>query len=190
VAAAFGHDHGGPPATAPRDTYLALWTALLKKMDTDGDGKISRDEFVTAVARSIVTREDGFTRYIEPIAQAILSMADTNGSGELDADEFSRMWVVIGVPADDTAQAFQQLDRDPVRPAQPRRDHRRHPRVLHQRRPQRPRQRPVRTALTAVTTRRTWTTVVNLETGASVPPSRSATRNHQGRRLHDPILSR
>lgn len=94
-----------------RDTYFALWTALLKKMDTDGDGQISRDEFVTSAARSIVAREDGFTRHIEPIAHAILTMADTNGSGELDADEFSRIWVALGVPAADTARAFQQLDR-------------------------------------------------------------------------------
>jgi len=111
VAAVFGQSLDSPHAVALREGYLKLWAGLLRKMDADGDGMITEDEFVASIAGSIIGRE-GFDRHILPLAEAFVGLADVDGSGELDVVEFARLFGALGVGGGDAAQAFKRLDRD------------------------------------------------------------------------------
>lgn len=112
LAAAFGRGLDTPPGSALRTAYLNLWRALRSRMDTDGDGRISEEEFQASIRESVVQRTDGFDRVIEPIAKAVLDVCDVDGDGALDESEVTRMLGAFGVPADEAAQAFARLDRD------------------------------------------------------------------------------
>ena len=112
IAAAFGRSVDTAPGSTLRRAYLTLWRALQSKMDTDGDGRVSEEEFQASIRDSVVDRADGFQRVIEPIAQAVLDVCDIDGDGVLDQREVTTMLSAFGVSQADAAQAFARLDRD------------------------------------------------------------------------------
>jgi Ca2+-binding EF-hand superfamily protein len=112
IASAFGRDVDTAPGSKLRDAYLRLWRALRSKMDTDGDGRISEEEFRSSIRDSVVGRADGFDRIIGPIAEAVLDVCDIDGDGVLDEGEVATMLSAFGVSAADARQAFARLDRD------------------------------------------------------------------------------
>ncbi|MBB5872809.1 Ca2+-binding EF-hand superfamily protein [Allocatelliglobosispora scoriae] len=93
------------------DSLLGLWEAIAAKVDGDGDGRISRDEWHASVAKSIIER-DGFDRIIAPVAEAVLAGYDADSDGELDQDEFESFLTAMGVDAGDASAAFDQIDTD------------------------------------------------------------------------------
>ena len=109
IASAFGRGLDTPPGSELRTAYLNLWRALRSKVDTDGDGRISEEEFQASILDSIVQRTDGFDRVIEPIAQAVLDVCDVDGDGVLDESEVTTMLGAFGVPAAEAAQAFARV---------------------------------------------------------------------------------
>jgi EF-hand domain pair len=55
---------------------------LFQSLDTNGDGSISNEEFLTGVAN---TAKDGGS----PISQSLLTLMDTDGNGSVSSSEFS-----------------------------------------------------------------------------------------------------
>ncbi|GHJ43046.1 calcium-binding protein [Catellatospora sp. TT07R-123] len=99
-------------AVAVREGYLALWRALVAKMDADGDGRISEEEFLTSVGRSIVVRPDGFDNHLRPLAEALMGLTDTDGDEQVSPNEFTALFGALGAAGGDAAHAFSVLDRD------------------------------------------------------------------------------
>ncbi|TDV44275.1 EF-hand domain-containing protein [Actinophytocola oryzae] len=97
--------------TAIHDAFGLLWQLLLEHGDTGGDGRISRDEFVT-VMRVNVTTPEYFEDAIMAIADAVMRALDTNKDGILDFDEYVRMYEALGVSPDHSREAFRRLDLD------------------------------------------------------------------------------
>jgi Ca2+-binding EF-hand superfamily protein len=112
MASAFDQGLDTAPGSALRTAYLKLWRVLQSRMDADGDGRISEDEFLASVQHSIVEQPGGFDRVIGPIADAVLNLCDTDGDGVLDQGEVTTMLGAFGVSDADAAQAFARLDRD------------------------------------------------------------------------------
>jgi Ca2+-binding EF-hand superfamily protein len=108
---AFGHAAGSAAAQAVAAGQRDLFDALLPHMDADGDQEITRDEFVTAVGRTVSDRA-GFDAAVRTAARAFVQAADQDGNGALDPGEYARLAAVYGVPAREAAQAFGRLDRD------------------------------------------------------------------------------
>ena len=87
----FGHAADSGPGQAVTAGQRALFDALLRHMDTDGDQEISRDEFAAAVGRPI---------------------QDRDGNQVLDPAEYAELTTVYGASADEAARAFSRLDTD------------------------------------------------------------------------------
>ncbi|MFF1414766.1 EF-hand domain-containing protein [Streptomyces sp. NPDC058289] len=87
------------------------WQLLLEHADTDGDGQVSRPEFVTAMQDS-VTAPEHFESAVMAIADAVMNAADTNTDGVLSQDEYVAMYEVLGVSPERSVPAFGRLDLD------------------------------------------------------------------------------
>lgn len=107
----FGHAADSGPGQAVAAGQRALFDALLRHMDTDGDQEISRDEFAAAVGRPIQDR-DGFEGAVRAAADALVQAADRDGNQVLDPAEYAELTTVYGASADEAARAFSRLDTD------------------------------------------------------------------------------
>ncbi|WP_201440413.1 EF-hand domain-containing protein [Saccharothrix sp. 6-C] len=97
--------------TAIHDAFEQWWQLLLRHSDTDGDGRVSRDEFI-AVMKTDVTAPEHFESAVMAIADAILDAFDTDGDGVLSRAEYLRLYGALGVARQHTEEAFTRLDRD------------------------------------------------------------------------------
>lgn len=104
---ASGRAADAPEAEAVRRALLAEWD-LLNRADTDGDGEIDLDEFITAVGRD----PSALAAATWASAAAIFDLVDTDGSNTLDRDEFANMMAGFRVPRVDADEGFNHLDLD------------------------------------------------------------------------------
>ncbi|MEV0416364.1 EF-hand domain-containing protein [Streptomyces sp. NPDC050448] len=87
------------------------WWQLLEHADTDGDGQVSRAEFIT-VMEDRVTAPAHFETAVMAIADAVIRAADTNGDGVLSREEYVAMYQKLGVPEEQSGPAFERVDLD------------------------------------------------------------------------------
>ncbi|GLW53714.1 MULTISPECIES: EF-hand domain-containing protein [Streptomycetaceae] len=107
--AAADDDHGN--ITAIHDAFEQWWQLLLQHADTDGDGQVSREEFITAMEVN-VTAPEHFETAVMTIADAVMNALDTNGDDVLDREEYIRLYDTLGVPQELSQEAFARVDRD------------------------------------------------------------------------------
>ncbi|MFF2659026.1 EF-hand domain-containing protein [Kitasatospora sp. NPDC058032] len=98
-------------ASAMREAFEEWWRVLLAHGDADGDGRISRKEFLDVMEVN-VTAPEHFGSAVLAIADALMRALDTNGDGELSQDEYVRMYSALGIPPEHSGDAFRRLDRD------------------------------------------------------------------------------
>ncbi|MVO89433.1 calcium-binding protein [Streptomyces sp. p1417] len=98
-------------AAAMRNAFETWWRLLLTHGDSDGDGQISRQEFI-AVMKADVTDPGHFEEAVLAIVDALMRALDTNEDGVLSQSEYVRMYDALGVPPVHSAAAFRRLDRD------------------------------------------------------------------------------
>lgn len=74
-----------PEETRLYDAFAAWWRELQAALDTDGDGRVSADEYATAVpslAGPTLIR----------VAEVLFDATDKDGSGTIDADEYRTLF--------------------------------------------------------------------------------------------------
>ncbi|GLW58037.1 EF-hand domain-containing protein [Kitasatospora phosalacinea] len=87
------------------------WQLLLEHADTDADGQVSRDEFIT-VMEDNVTTEAHFEPAVMTIADAVMNAVDTDQDGVLSLEEYVRLYDTLGVEREVSTAAFRLVDRD------------------------------------------------------------------------------
>ncbi|WP_031068066.1 EF-hand domain-containing protein [Streptomyces sp. NRRL WC-3742] len=107
----------GEQPTSPRGTRLMMgmtefWDALYSAADTDGDSRLSREEYRSGMKGAFITSKDGFDATFRPLTEAICTLLDTDGNGEVDAQEFHAWQQVFGTSQADSHEAFRALDTD------------------------------------------------------------------------------
>lgn len=111
VFAQVARDEDHTNVAAIHAAFGQWWQLLLEHADTDGDGQVSREEFVTAMQDS-VTAPEHFESAVMAIADAVMNAADTNTDGVLSRDEYVAMYEVLGVSPEHSVPAFARLDVD------------------------------------------------------------------------------
>lgn len=99
---------GSPAVTDLRTKFMRLWAGLKKHADSDGDGMVSREEYVKAAKAGMFDRDGGYDRVMRPVQEATLRLA--GGTDGLTADEFSRLMGTVGVDAAYASKFFATID--------------------------------------------------------------------------------
>lgn len=96
---------------AIHSAFEQWWQLLLEHGDTDGDGQVSRQEFIT-IMEANVTAPEHFESAVMAIADAVMKALDANSDGVLSLVEYMRLYDTLGVPKEHSAEAFTRLDLD------------------------------------------------------------------------------
>jgi Ca2+-binding EF-hand superfamily protein len=93
------------------NTFDGIWKTLCAAVDTNKDGRISRDEFQSGIDNTFIsgTKNDSVCH---PASQAILNLCDTDDDGTLSSDEFMKLQEAMVTTPDGGRAAFKALDRD------------------------------------------------------------------------------
>ena len=119
LCAAFGHLPGTPEYERVHNAYLKLWEQLRSRMDLDGTGRITLEQFMTGCERLLQEQplpgpesSDESARPAHDPVDLIFDMVDADQNGVIDLVEFTTWMHAYGVGAQDTVEAFDLLDSD------------------------------------------------------------------------------
>ncbi|MFJ8626416.1 oxygenase MpaB family protein [Kitasatospora sp. NPDC093550] len=92
--------------------FEGWWEQLRTAMDADGDGKVSREEFVAATVAGCDRDGAYLEQGLLPALRAVFTAADTDGSGFLEFDEYRAVFGGPRVHPAELSHGFRQLDGD------------------------------------------------------------------------------
>jgi hypothetical protein len=78
-------------STAGLSNIAAMRQKMFSKMDADGNGSVSKDEFLKAAEKMQAQRPKAAEAQNMPSPEEIFKQADTNGDGSLSKDEFAAL---------------------------------------------------------------------------------------------------
>lgn len=105
----FGHAPGSPAHRALTDAYAELWAGMQRSMDLDGDGAVSREEYVRGLESDAAAT---YQRYLAPLASAIIGMCDIDGDRRISRAELAGIHRGLGMADHDHDAAMRNLDTD------------------------------------------------------------------------------
>ncbi|MFG2909512.1 oxygenase MpaB family protein [Kitasatospora sp. NPDC048286] len=94
------------------EAFDSWWEQLRAVMDADGDGRVSREEFVAATLAGCDRDEAYLERGLLPALRAVFAAADTDGSGFLEFDEYRAVFGGPRVHPAELSHGFRRLDTD------------------------------------------------------------------------------
>lgn len=97
---------------ALRDAFMLWWNVMGEAGALDTQGRIGRQQFITAMHSHIAADAKTFERLVMPVIDALMRALDTDKSGTLTADEYVRMYDALGIDPGTSGAAFQRLDRN------------------------------------------------------------------------------
>ncbi|MEU4226311.1 EF-hand domain-containing protein [Nonomuraea sp. NPDC026600] len=102
---------GSPHHDALQSAFAAWWEQLRDDIDGDGDGRVSREEFVAAML-SGAGRDPRFLAAVDRVTGAVFDAADGDGDGHISREEFVRFYHAVEIPEEAISIAFDKLDTD------------------------------------------------------------------------------
>jgi len=113
LCAAFGHLPDTPDYERVHNAYLQLWEQLRNRMDAEGSGRISLQQFMDGCEKLIEEHPgDGAPPLVHDPVDLIFDMVDSDQNGQIDLREFTTWMHAYGVGPQDTVEAFDLLDAD------------------------------------------------------------------------------
>ncbi|MET9324491.1 EF-hand domain-containing protein [Streptomyces sp. NPDC003038] len=111
ITSAFGLAESAAKSRALMEGARRYFRGLADIADSDKDGRISKQEFVTSAAEHLHGNPDGFEATIRPWAEAVIAIADTDSDGRVDIGEWERMLQAMGASAKAAGKA-REIDTD------------------------------------------------------------------------------
>ncbi|MET9294880.1 EF-hand domain-containing protein [Streptomyces sp. NPDC003077] len=106
----FGHSKDSREWERLHSAYAKSWEIVNELTDTDKDGRVSREEWRTYMARNAKpATADGLLR---PITDAEFAVADTNHDGYLSPDEYAELLRAFGLSTRDARVGAKSIDTD------------------------------------------------------------------------------
>jgi Ca2+-binding EF-hand superfamily protein len=105
VLDAMGEPPDSAKARAVFDGHRRFWAGLRTALDTDGDGRVGRDEYL---ARLGDPGEAGST--VAGYAASVAALADRDDDGYVERDDFVTCMTASGFPRAGGAAVFEELD--------------------------------------------------------------------------------
>ncbi|MFC7898502.1 EF-hand domain-containing protein [Streptomyces sp. NPDC057381] len=103
VCAGLVPDSFSPERQAIRDVFAAWWNHT-SAADHDGDGRVSRDEFIAA------HRSKRAAGIVLALANALFDAVDTDQNDEISQEAFTGFYQVCRITDEATRTAFEKLD--------------------------------------------------------------------------------
>lgn len=94
------------------DGARKFYSGLAVIADENNDGKIMRDEFVSAAVEKLLNNPDGIIEIVRPFNAAVAAVADADDNGSVDHGEWARMLVTMGAIEEGAARWAARLDTD------------------------------------------------------------------------------
>ncbi|MER5933914.1 EF-hand domain-containing protein [Streptomyces sp. NPDC002054] len=107
----FDHAEESPQAKALHQAYELVHQRICSAMDTDGDGRVSRQEFHAGLHRHVADPAL-LDRTFRPALDAEFDTADINEDGVLGGAEIQRVWDAWGMSTADAETATRYMDQD------------------------------------------------------------------------------
>lgn len=92
--------------------YPPIWEQLRADCDSDGDGRITRQEFTTAFTTGPGDPEAYYQRIFGTYVTRIAQVMDRDGDGFIDAEEYSGLFASQNLDEQVIRAAFARLDSD------------------------------------------------------------------------------
>lgn len=86
-----------------------IWASLSDALGRDGDCRLTREEFRTAMTKAFVAG-DAYEPVFHPAVVAVAEICDGDGDGLVGAREFRTLLSAYGTAYDDMDAAFDRLD--------------------------------------------------------------------------------
>ena len=111
VARSEGWAADAPEYERNRRFALLSWEALAESADQDGDGRVSREEFMRW-AEIFLDDRDAVRAYARGDVQLLFDAMDTSGDGRITEDEYRRYLEICGVDTSTAGAFFAYADLD------------------------------------------------------------------------------
>ena len=92
--------------------FTTVWQNAAAAIDGDGDGRISRDEYIRYAFAADLDRTTFIAAVVWPITDALWDALDPEQDDHLTRREYLRLWAAYGVDGTAARQAFRMLDAD------------------------------------------------------------------------------
>ena len=102
---------GADDYEALRSSMAGGWDTIRGIGDTDGDGRVTQEEFVEAIA-TLSQSPEGLERIALATAEQMIDSMDTDGDGRLNREEYAEMMGSWGATAEGMDAAFDHIDTD------------------------------------------------------------------------------
>ncbi len=98
-------------ATQIDETFDAWWETIRKAADADGNGEITREEFVAAIAKGLESDPQYVDKMVK-VSEVTFRAADEEGDGKLTPLQIERIYRAYGVNERLSTETFARIDRN------------------------------------------------------------------------------
>ncbi|BAY46600.1 calcium-binding EF-hand-containing protein [Kalymmatonema gypsitolerans NIES-4073] len=105
-----GEPMGSPKTQKLLQAFEHFWTHIQAKMDVDGDGKVTSEEWRNGLRKAFAEDPETYKAGFRPLAEATFTICDRDGDGFLEQSEFAKFHKAFGCKSANSELAFQKLD--------------------------------------------------------------------------------